>query len=401
MSYPTVEMEEGSDSRQSEHLEQDTLLEKTKKDKARFEKVVAIHDKIQKIKAALHQLIQSMNNNHGWFSQAASFWYEIPLWKKILAGAAFTVPFLMIGIMTNLVSLITLSIVTGIIYTLSHILLENHQIHNNNKIENLNAGVSSLVDLLETVITTLDLLREQLSIEIDAFQKENALLTQHVVQLGGQVETLQSEIIELTNTEKALLATQLALEQTAKTLNSTIEKQSKALENTLKQLEETEQKYKENQNQLADKIKEFEDIKVSMGKEVEQVRQIELVLSGTVETFSNLLIQDKEQQTAFYNRLEDFLANKEKSFVEIADRICDAERKLASVTQELEESNQRYRKLLDWQEEQIVRLENIDIVQPERTRELFAGVKPSINGFYVAKTETSCRFDIPLMAGLM
>ncbi|HHS8323245.1 TPA: LegC2/C7 family Dot/Icm T4SS effector, partial [Legionella anisa] len=67
--------------------------------------------------------------------------------------------------------------------------------------------------------------------------------------------------------------------------------------------------------------------------------------------------------------------------------ICDAERKLSVVTKQLEESNQRYRKLLDRQEQQIIRLEQIDVVQPEEVQESFDGVKPSINGFYAIKKE--------------
>ena len=251
----------------------------------------------------------------------------------------------------------------------------------------MKAGISSLVDLLDSVISTLELLREQLAIEIDAFQKENARLTQNVDQFCEQIKTLKSEIIELTDTEKKLRATQVELEHTTTTLKGSIEEQSQVLENTQKQLEQVVQAYKENQNQLSDKIKELDGIKVKMGKEVEQARAVGLVLSGTVETFSNMVIQDKEQRAAFHKRLEEFLTNKEKSFVEIADRICDAERKLSVVTKQLEESNQRYRKLLDRQEQQIIRLEQIDVVQPEEVQESFHGVKPSINGFYAIKKE--------------
>lgn len=387
MTYQKLELELVSSLHQSENMEQDNLTQKTKKDKERFEKMVATQNKIQKIKADLNQLIQSMNNNPSLLSRAASFWNEIPLWQKISAGIVLTVPLLMIGIMANLAALITLSIVTGIVYTVSHILLENHQSQNTDNIEHLKAGISSLVDLLDSVISTLELLREQLAIEIDAFQKENARLTQNVDQFCEQINTLKSEIIDLTDTEKALRATQVELEHTATTLKGSNDEQSQLLENTQKQLEQVVQAYKENQNQLSDKIKELDDIKEKMGKEVEQARAIGLVLSGTVETFSNMVIQDKEQRAAFQKRLEDFLTNKEKSFVEIADRICDAERKLSVVTKQLEESNQRYRKLLDRQEQQIIRLEQMDVVQPDEVQESFDGVKPSINGFYAIKKE--------------
>ncbi|HHY0630073.1 TPA: LegC2/C7 family Dot/Icm T4SS effector [Legionella pneumophila] len=329
----------------------------------------------------------SMSNNPSWLSRAASFWNEIPLWQKITAGAVLTIPLLMIGIMANLAALITLSIVTGIIYAVSHILLENHQNQNTNNTKHLNAGISSLVDLLDTVISTLDILREQLALEIDAFQKENARLTQNVDQFCEQINTLKSEISKLTDTEKALRATQIELELTTKTLKGSIEEQSQVLENTQKELEQVVLAYKDNQNQLSDKIKELDEVKVKMSKEVDQAQTLALVLRSTVEALSKTVIADEEQRTSFQLRLNEFLTNKEKSFDQVAERICEAERKLSVVTKQLEESNQRYRKLLDRQEQQIIRLEQIDMVQPEEVQESFDGVKPSINGFYAIKKE--------------
>ncbi|CEG59123.1 LegC2/C7 family Dot/Icm T4SS effector [Legionella fallonii] len=387
MTYQKLELELVSSLHQSENMEQDDLNQKTKKDKERFEKIVTTQNKIQKIKADLNQLIQAMNQNPSLLSRAASFWNEIPLWQKITAGVVLTVPLLMIGLMANLVALITLSIVTGIVYTASHILLENHQSQNTDNIEGLKAGISSLADLLDSVISILELLREQLAIEIDAFQKKNTRLTVNIEQFSEQIKSLKSQINELTDTEKALRATQIELELTAKTLKGSIEGQSQALENTQKELEQVVKAYKENQNQLSDKIKELDDIKEKMGKEVEQARAVGLVLSGTVKTFSNIVIQDKEQRAAFQKRLEEFLNNKEKSFVEVADRICEAEHKLSVVTKQLEESNQRYRKLLDRQEQQIIRLEQMNVYQSDEVQESFDGVRPSINGFYAIKKE--------------
>ncbi|AGH55404.1 hypothetical protein [Legionella pneumophila] len=145
MSYQKVELELDSDIHQSEQMEQDTPAQKTKKDKERFEKMVTTQNKIQKIKVDLNQLIQSLNNNPSWLSRAASTWHEIPLWQKITAGAVLTIPLLMIGLMANLAALITLSIVTGIIYAVSHILLENHQNQSTNNTKHLNAGIQVLL----------------------------------------------------------------------------------------------------------------------------------------------------------------------------------------------------------------------------------------------------------------
>ncbi|HGT2644477.1 hypothetical protein DIZ47_09390 [Legionella taurinensis] len=387
MSYQKVELELASDIHQSEDMEQDTLAQKTKKDKERFEKIVTTQNKIQKIKVDLNQLIQAMNQNPSLLSRAANLWNKIPLWQKITAGAVLTVPLLLTGLMANLAALITLSIVTAIVYTASSFLLDNHQSQNTDNSEQLNAGISSLVELLDTVISTLDLLREQLAIEIDAFQKENERLTESVQQFCEQIKTLKSQISKLSDTEKVLRVTQIDLELTAKTLKDSIEEQSQVLGNTQKELDQVVLAYKDNQNQLSDKIKELDEVKVKMSKEVDQAQTLSLVLKSTVEALSKTVIADEEQRTSFQLRLNEFLTNKEKSFDQVAERISDAERKLSVVTKQLEESNQRYRKLLDRQEQQIIRLEQIDMVQPEEVQESFDGVKPSINGFYAIKKE--------------
>ncbi|MFU7598345.1 LegC2/C7 family Dot/Icm T4SS effector [Legionella pneumophila] len=312
-------------------MDQETLTPKIENDNERFEKMVTTQNQIQKIKAELDVIIQSMNNNPSYFSRAARFWNDIPLWQKITAGAVITVPLLMIGILVNLGALIMLSVIAVFVYTGSSILLDNHQRQNTNTIEHLKAGVSSLVDLLDTVISTLDRLREQLAIEIDAFESENARLTETIGQFGEHINTLKSEIVALTEADRVLRATQVHLEHTATMLKRSNDAQSHLVAQTQKQLEQVISNYKDNQNQLADKIQELDEVKEQLRNEVEQSRAVARVFKGTVETFSNLAIQDTEQRAAFQERLADFLTNKEKSFIEVADRICDAEYKLSAM----------------------------------------------------------------------
>lgn len=383
MTYKKLEVE----LEHSENMDQDVLIRKAKKDKERFEQVVITQNKIQHIKTDLNQLIQAMQHNPSLFSRAASFWNEIPLWQKISAGIALSVPLLMIGLMANLAALITLSIVTAIGYTASHILLENHQRHNTDSTQSLKTGISSLVDLLDTVISTLEILHQQLALEIESFQKENERMSKSIGELSGQITTLTSQITVLTDTEKALRFTQSELERTVKTLKDSIAEQSQVLDETQKELKRVAQEYKNTQNQLADKITELDAVKQRLSKEVDQAQSIILVLRGTVEALSQSVIADGERRTAFQSRLNDFITNKEKSFDQVAERICEAERKLSAVTQQLEESNKRYRELLDRQELQIIRMEQMDAEQPVAVQDLNDRVKPSINGFYAIKNE--------------
>jgi uncharacterized membrane protein len=74
-----------------------------------------------------------------------------------------------------------------------------------------------------------------------------------------------------------------------------------------------------------------------------------------VEALSKTVIADEEQRTSFQLRLNEFLNNKEKIFDQVAERICEAEHKLSVVTKQFEQNNQRYRKFIDRQEQQIIR----------------------------------------------
>lgn len=387
---------------QSENMDQEILINKSKKDKEQFEHIVITQNKIQQIKADLTRLIHAMNQNPSLFSRAASFWNEIPLWQKITAGVVFTAPLMIIGIMANLAALITLSIVTAIVYTVSHILFENHQNQNTNNTEHLNAGISSLVDLLDTVISTLDFLGKQLAVEINTLQKENERLTENIEQFCEQIKTLTLNINNLTDTEKKLRETQIDLELTATTLKDSNNAQSQLLEITQKEIDKVVHEYKENQSQLSDKIKELDEVKLKMSKELDQAQSLSLVLRSTVDALAQTVIADEEQRTSFQLRLNEFLTNKEKSFDQVAERICEAERKLSVVTKQLEQSNQRYRQLLDRQEQQIIRLEQIDVdvYQPDEKQELSNGVKPSINGFYAVKKEAPF-FAVPTHGAAM
>ena len=321
MTNKKLEFVLASDLQPSENLDEENLTQKAKKDPKRFEQILLTQNKIQHIKTDLNQLIQAMQRNPSLFSRAANFWSEIPLWQKISAGIVLSVALLMIGVIANLAVLVTLSIVTAIGYTVSHILLENHHQHSTGNNQSLKKGISSLVDILDTVISTLELLGAQLALEIESFQTENARLSEYINKLSGQITTLISQINVLTDTEKALRVTQSELELTVKTLKNSIKEQSQVLDDTQKELKQIVLKYKENQNQLADKIAELDAVKEQMTKEVDQAQSLTLVLRSSVETLSQLVIADEEQRTAFQLRLNDFLNNKEKSFDQVSGGI--------------------------------------------------------------------------------
>ena len=303
-------------------------------------------------------------------------------------------PVLIIGIVANIAVLIAISIFTLLDFVATSIALDNHHSHNVSSTKQLKAGIASIVDTLGVVIQSLGLLTRQLAQSIDEFQQENKQLTAHIDALSKQITKLSTQVSLLMTTEQQLRNTADELEQTITTLKTSAVEQTELLEKTQKKLEQVTHDYEQNTNLLSEKIIELNTVKYEMGLEVEQAKNVGLVLQAAVDTLSNSVILDTTQRLTFHEKLNEFLTNKEASFDLIAERIFKAERELEQVNQELvlvkeqfKSSNERYKELLDKQEQQMLRLQRLNnlkgttTLEPQKTEE----IKPSNNGFYAIK----------------
>lgn len=389
MTYQKIESELTTSESQSEELK--SVQQKGKKVPAHLHHINKTKQTLDQIKRDLLSIIDAFAKNPSVFSQAAVFWSKISFWEKIGVGVGLAAPLLVIGILAHLAVIITLGIVTALVYTASSMLLDNHQDQFNSNSEQLKSDITNLANLMNSVIFSLDMLREQLALEIESFQNEIAKLQNSIGQLGAQIETLKIEIKQLTQSEQMLRSTIEKLENTLKALGETITEQSELLKQAQNELDRVIKEYDEKQKKLTDEIEQLNVVKDNLNKELTQVQSLSNILNETVVALSQTVIADSEQRAAFHKRLEDFLNNKEYSFDRIVERICNAEHQLALVTRQLEEANQRHESLLDVQEQHLAwfeqkreQLVSKDEVQVEVT------LKPNIFGFYAIKKESSC-----------
>ena len=321
---------------------------------------------IEEIKKHLMELIDALALHQSLFSRAAHFWGTLPQWQKITAGAVITLPLLIIGMVAQLALLIMASIFALITYVSASLLLDNHDNETTSNTTQLKASISSLASLLGAIILSLDTLREQLALELERFQKENEQLAEHINEFSAQVQDLTAQVAALKEAGQTLEELKKELEQKNTNLQNSLESQTELLQKNQAELERVTEEFKTNNNQLSEKITELEAVKTKMGLDIEQSKKVANALKAAVSTFSDAVIADSEHRASFQVRLNEFISNKEISFVQIADRICEAEEKLAQVTKELQESNERYKRLLDQQEEQIIRLEAIPTPEPSK-----------------------------------
>lgn len=326
-----------------------------------IENIVATQKQLSQVKESLGTIIDTMAQNPSLFTRASNFYGEMPLWQKVVIGVGLSVPTLAAGIFAHIGILLVISGATAVSYTAAGIILDDHHTCNVNIAERLKAGIFNLADVLQLTIDALDVISKKLALEIEKFKAENLKLAKHVEDLGNQVGSLSSQVEFLMETEKLLRATKDALEETSiqlkdsiTQLNDSVSEQSELLAENQVELEKVTKLHEQSQKNLSEKIVELNVVKVEMGLEVEKAQKIALTLQGTVNTLVGTTIADQKQKEQFQKRLDGFLADKEKSFDQVADRIFGAERELASVKEELRVVKDELNRSLESHKELIV-----------------------------------------------
>ncbi|WP_133127472.1 hypothetical protein [Legionella nagasakiensis] len=294
---------------------------------------------ISDIKRYLNAIIASLQDDTSLITKAANVWGKIPTWQKIVIGIGVFGALIALGVFAQLMILTIIGSLGGIGYLGASLLLDDHYSEHKQAKENLKNGVYALVDLFDTIIQALNKIRMQLTQEIEHFQEENTQFKISIQTLNEEITVLGQEVRKLSTTQQALHIT----------------------EHKLSRLHE---EYQQTKEALQEKINELAQLQTASLLEIEKLRKINLTLQSTIQVLSNTVIEDEAQRREFLNRLETFLADSTASFHLVADRICEAERELARVKEELKLSNQRYAELLDKHAAQLSRLERLGKIIP-------------------------------------
>jgi phage shock protein A len=316
---------------------------------------------LSQIKKSLGAIVDSMQDNPSLISAAAKFWGELPLWQRIVGGVAISGPTLVVGAAAHIGFLVTVSGVSALLYTTSGFVLDDHHFHTKNIAQKLKDGIFGVAEVLELTIIALDSICKKLAKEIDKFKAENEKLAKNIVQLNEDVETLASQVDVYIATERLLRKTVEDLELTGATLKKDLEKNALLFEANQKEIVQVKESHAKSMLQLSEKVSELAEVRETMSAEVNKVKIVASMLNGTVEKLSGAVINDSGQRQAFLEKLGTFLNDKSREFDQVAGRITEAEKELVEVKSALKKSNERYKILLIQQEEQIRRLEKLDL----------------------------------------
>lgn len=335
-------------------------LEEPKVDLESLKKITSVKEDLLKVKGTLVGIVDTMADDPSMITRWSKSWGELPLWQKILGGVALSGPAVAAGLFAHVAALMVIGGVTGVAYTASGIILDDHHVHNVNIAQRLKQGVSDLADLLMLTINALEKIASDLRVEIEKFAIENTKLADSVTELQSEVESLSNQVELFIKTQDLLRETRNDLEKTAESLKTSVVEQTELLNKNQLMLEQVKVDYEKNEKQLSAKIAELLSVRKAMDLEVERAKLVANTLEGTVLSLTGTVIKDGEQRVQFQENLDKFLKDKEGGFDKVATRICAAEAELEQVKNQLSDSTKRYKELLDRQEEQVTRLEQLD-----------------------------------------
>lgn len=337
--------------------------------------IIKTRDNIAKVKESLNKIIDSIADNPSLVTRASNAWGGWATWQKVGTGLALTVPALLSGAAAGIGSLLILGGATGVVYTTTGIILEDHHSCNENIKQRIKEGISSIADILELTIVALDNIRLRLAEEIGKFKEENLKLARQVSNLQDQVSTLGIQIEILQETESFLRTTKEKLQKEAIELKKTVGQQSELLKKNQELLLVVSSDYKITQERLDKKIEELRVVREDMSAEITKTQKVSAVLQKAVTTLSDQVLEEQTQKQLFQRKLELLIADKEAGASKLLERMTTTHKELEGAKEDLRANNARNSELLSKQESLVKRLEEIDLMLLRR-RELI-GIRPS------------------------
>lgn len=335
------------------------------KNNAGLKSIVSSNELLIQVRSSLNAIIHSLEENPSILSTLTQYWGSLSWGTRIIGGVLLSGPTLMVGVAANISFLVILSGLSAGAYITSGFVLQDHLEHTKLITEKLKQGVLEIADVLILTISALETIRHKLAIEVEQFQSENLKLTNNITTLSEQTYNLSIQIESYIITEKHLRQSKIELEKTAESLKSDLEKNSQKYDETIKQIKILKQDHERCTKLLSTNIEELTMKRKELEEELEKTKGIASTLQGTVETLASTVINNAQQREAFQARLENFVQNKEKSFAEFAERICQAESELTLIKTQLQEDLKHHNDLMVKQSNLVKHLEKLDKLIPE------------------------------------
>ncbi|MGQ3889983.1 hypothetical protein ACQUW5_13250 [Legionella sp. CNM-1927-20] len=314
---------------------------------------------LEKLKTDFDKLINTFAENSSLFSRVAIFWGKLAAWQKVVLGTVLIAPMFIAALMLHLIPLLVVSLSVLFMFTVSCFFLNNHYKHCEKDKEKLRQGFLSFATIISEVITSLNKLHSQLWLEIEKIHQERQILSDQLIKLHKEMNGMKEQVISLSKAKEELHTTQNQLECLVEELSLRVQEQANLLEQYSLKLEQITLSTELRQAELSLQIAQLNQTNETLELELKKAKQVTNILQGSLQVLSGTIITDKEQRTYFQQRLQEFVTNEELTLAHFAHSLLETGNKLCKVQMDFERLNEDHSSLLNQQEIQIERLEQV------------------------------------------
>lgn len=350
--------ENSNDETKTDESSQETTT--THKIKTSIEELAEVQsnlDQIPAIKKHISEVLHALAQNPSFFNRVATYWTDIPLWLKIIIGIVAVVPTLVLGIVFQFISLIVISVLSLIIYAGSAYLLDDHNNHTSQPIDQLLEQMDSLADILDQITKSFDPLHKELVQQVTLFHAENDRLIETEETLSDRILKLTQHGENLRETAKGLKNTNEQLQDMNTKIESSNRLQQELLELNIQEMKRIDEEREKNDAALAETIKEIEAVRIDLSERLRQIQVISDAYQANAVIFSNHFIKEQEDRDLLLGKLTEFVSGKNEQLEKVAARILQANTQLAQAKEELRTSNKRNEDLQDRLDKVLTRIE--------------------------------------------
>lgn len=321
--------------------------------------ILTAQNQIVAVKKSLGDIIDSITQNQSMVTRASQWWGGMPLWQKTMGGLIVTVPTFAVGIAADITLLLAISGFTGVTYSLSGIVLDDHYRCNEDIARRLKQGIFSLADVLQLTVEALAEIHKRLSAEIIRFKEQNLQFESQLSYLRETVQTLTQQVDKFQELECSLAVQQANLEQKVYELENSLGGQDELLSQTQKELAKVKQDYEKNDILLSNVMADLQGVGQQMGVKLKQAEEDEAKLKDTLTHFTQIMLEDEKNSKDYQQQLENLLTEKKSEFNKLTTGFSQAKEHIVTVKEELQKGCTRKRELFELHGHEFARLEQI------------------------------------------
>lgn len=299
---------------------------------------VVSEDEAELLRQNLANVLESIKNKPSFFAKVAYFWGERSWWVKVLIGLGITVPFVIIGILTQSITLMIIVASITATYTLFSLLLDNFYKADTELFKQLKEGITSMGDLLGNTINALNTIRLSLAEQVARFRSENRQLQVNNDTLTEENERLKKQVTEITELAEKLQVSNEQIANSSASLLKTTEQNQTLIQQKEAMLQRMREEHAAQLKNFELEIAVLRSNNVDLQKLLNEAEKSIEVLNGLNADVEQVNSEHTLNTNAFLSSMNQTLDEKGTSMAEILSQVSGVGVKLEATSDKLLEN---------------------------------------------------------------